>query len=129
MQKVKKSYRKLTQKLSCMDTPYEEPPLPARSGGTSSASLRTPAGSSQPMTQGATFAVRTPPHHSAGKDPAIEDEEEDDDDDDEPLGFHRQHDQWDEWPQDEIGMSQLRGAPLGTQGASQVLTKIVCFNT
>ena len=128
MQKVKKSCRKLAQKLSCMDTPYEEPPLPARSGGMSSASLRTPAGSSQPMI-GATSVVRTPPHHSAGKDPATEDEEEDDDDDDEPPGFCGQHGQWDEWPQDEIGMSQLGGAPFGTQGASQVLTKIVCFNT
>ena len=110
MQKVKKSCRKLAQKLSCMDTPYEEPPLPARSGGTSSASLRTPAGSSQPMT-GATSAVRTAPHHSARKDPTSED-------DDDPLGFRRQHDQWDDWPHDEIGMSQLGGAPLGTQGAS-----------
>ena len=71
-----------------MDTPYEEPPLPVRSGGTSSASLRTPAGSSQPMT-GATSAVRTPPHHSAGKDPATEDDGDDDDDDDDPSGFHR----------------------------------------
>ena len=84
MQKVKKS---------CMDTPYEEPPLPVRSGP-SSASLRTPAGSSQPMT-GATSAVRTPPHRSAGKDPATEDEE-DNNDDDEPPGFRGQHDQWDE---------------------------------
>ena len=100
-----------------MDTPYEEPPLPARSGGTSSTFLRTPTGSSQPMT-GATSAVRTPPYHSAGKDPAIEDEEEDDDD----------NDQWEDWPQDEIGMSQLGGAPLGTQGASQVLTRIVYLN-
>ena len=108
MQKVKKSCRKLAQKLSCMDTPYEEPPLPARSGGTSSASLRTPAGFSQPMTQGATSAVRTPPHHSAGKDPANED------DDDDCPGFHRQHQQWDDWPQDKIGMSQLGGAPFGT---------------
>ena len=83
MQKVKKSCRKLAQKLSCMDTPYEEPPLPAQSGGTSLAFLRTPAGSSQPVT-GATSAVRTPPHHSAGKNPATED-----DDDDDPLGFHR----------------------------------------
>ena len=87
MQNVKKSYRKLAQKLSCMDTPYEEPPLLARSGGTSSASLRTPVGSSQPMT-GATSAVCTPPHHSARKDPATED----DDDDNDPLGFRRQHD-------------------------------------
>ena len=104
MQKVKKSCRKLAQKLSCMDTPYEEPPLPARSGGTSSASLRTPAGSSQPVT-GATSVVHTPPHHSAGKDPTNEDDKDDDDDDDDPLGFYRQHDQWDDWAQDEIGMS------------------------
>ena len=107
-----------------MDTPYEEPPLSAWSGGTSSASLRTPAGSSQLMI-GVTSTVRTPPHHSTGKDPATED----DDDDDDPPGFHGQHDQWDDWPQDEIGISQLGDAPLGTQGASQVLTKIVCFNT
>ena len=98
-----------------MDTPYEEPPLPAQSGGTSSASLRTPAGSSQPVT-GATSAVCTPPHYSTGKDPAIEDDDDDDD-------------KWEDWPQDEIGMSQLGGAPLGTQGASQVLTKVVSLNT
>ena len=116
---MKKSCRKLAQKLSCMDTPYEEPPLPTRSGGTSSASLRTPADSSQPVT-GATSAIRTPPHHSAGKDPANEN--------DDPLGFHRQHHQWNDWPQGKIGMSQLGGAPLGTQGASQVLTKVVSLN-
>ena len=52
----------------------------------------------------ATSAVRTPPHHSVGKDPATEDDDDDDDDDD-PLSFRRQHDQWDDWPQDEIGMS------------------------
>ena len=80
MQKVKKSCRKLAQKLSCIDTPYEEPSLPARSGGTSLAFLRTPVGSSQPMTSarsGATSAVRTPPHHSAGKDHANEDNDDD----------------------------------------------------
>ena len=101
-----------------MDTPYEELPLPAQSGGTSSASLRTPADSSQSVT-GVTSAVRTPPHHSARKDSATEDDEDDDDDDD----------KWEDWPQDEIGMSQLGGAPLGTQGASQVLTKVVSLNT
>ena len=63
-----------------MDTPYEEPPLPAQSGGTSSTSLRTPVGSSQPMT-GAASAVRTPPHYSVGKDPANDDDEDNDDDD------------------------------------------------
>ena len=55
---------------------------PSAVGGTSSGSLRTPAGSSQPMI-GATSAMRTPPHHSAGKDPA----NEDDDDDDDPPGL------------------------------------------
>ena len=60
--------------------------------------------------------MRTPPHYSAGKDPAIEEEDDDDD-------------KWEDWPQDEIGMSQLGGAPLGTQGASQVLTKLVSLNT
>ena len=92
MQKVKKRCRKLAQKLSCMDTPWVEPAVPARSGGTSSGSLRTPTGSSRSVT-GATFAVRTPPHHSTGKDPANED-----DDDDDPPGFRRQHHQWDDWP-------------------------------
>ena len=70
---------------------------------------------------GAAFAVRTPPHHSVGKDPASED--------DDPSGFCRQHDQWDDWLQDEIGMSQLGGVPLGTQGASHVVTKVVSINT
>ena len=76
---------------------------------------------------GAASTVRTPPHHSAVKDPATEDDEDDDDDD--PPGFRRQHDQWDDLPQDKIGMSHLGGAPLGTQGASQVLTKVVSLNT
>ena len=85
MQKVKRSCRKLAQKLSCMDTPWVEPDYPARSGATSSGSLRTPAGSSQPVI-GAASAVRTPPYYSARKDPANEDN-----DDDDPSGFRRQH--------------------------------------
>ena len=76
---------------------------------------------------GATSAVHTPPHHSVGKDLANEDD--DDDDDDDPPSFHIQLYQWDDWLQDEIGMSQLCGAPLGTQGASQVVTKVVSLNT
>ena len=80
MQKVKRSCRKLAQKLSCMDTPWVEPDYSARSGGMSSGSLRTPAGSSQSVI-GAASVVRTPPHHSAGKDPANEDDNDDDDDD------------------------------------------------
>ena len=80
MQKVKKSCRKLAQKLNYMDTPWVEPTVPAWSGGMSSGSLRIPAGSSQPVI-GATSAVCTPPHHSTGKDPANEDDEDNDDDD------------------------------------------------
>ena len=77
MQKAKRSCRKLAQKLSCMDTPWVEPDYQARSGATSSGSLRTPAGSSQPMI-GAASTVRTPPHYSTGKDPANEDDKDDD---------------------------------------------------
>ena len=89
MQKVKKSYRKLAQKLSYMDTPWEEPEYPAQSGGIVLASLRTPTGSSEPVT-GATSTVRTPPHYSDGKGPTDEDDEE-------ALGFHIHHHQWDPW--------------------------------
>ena len=92
MQKVKKSCRKLAQKLSCMDTPWEEPHYSAWSSGMASASLRTPAGSSKPMT-GETTIVRTPPHHRAGKGPTEEDDEynKDDEDDDYAPGFHVHH--------------------------------------
>jgi len=76
---VKKSCRKLAQKLSCMDTLWEEPHYSVWSGGTAYASLRTPTGSSEPMT-GMTSAMHTPPHHSAGKGPAEEDDEDDKDD-------------------------------------------------
>ncbi|XP_066315375.1 uncharacterized protein [Miscanthus floridulus] len=78
VEKVKRSCRKLVQKLSYMDTLWVEPAVPAWSGGTSSSSLRTPAGSSQPVI-GVTSVVRTQPYHSAGKDPASEDDEDDDD--------------------------------------------------
>jgi hypothetical protein len=59
--------------------------------------------------------VRTPPHVSAGKGPAEEDDEYDEDEDDD-LSFHVHYYQRDPWQADEIGMSQLGGAPLGTQG-------------
>ena len=120
IQKVKKSYSKLAQKLSYMDTPWEELEYPTRSGGTALASLRTPANSFEPVT-GITFVVRTPPHYSAGKGPTDEDDEE-------ALGFHIHHHQWDPWQQDEISMSQLGGAPLGTQGDEQVLTMVLFLN-
>ena len=96
-----------------MDTPWEEPEYPAWSGGTALASLRTPTDSSEPVT-GTTSAMRTLSHYSAGKGPTDEDDE-DDKDNEEALGFHIHHHQWDPWQQDEIGMSQLGGAPFGTQ--------------
>jgi hypothetical protein len=105
-----------------MDTPWEEHDFSAWSGGTTSASLRTPSGSSKLMTC-STSVVHTPPHHSAGKGPAEEDDEDDEDDDYAP-GFHVHHHH-----RDEIGMSQLGGAPLGTQGDKQVLTKLHFLNT
>ena len=83
---MKKSSKKLGQKLSCIDTRWEEPEYPAWSGGMASPSLRTPAGSSELVT-GATSAVRIPPNYSAGKGPVDEDNE----DDDEALGFHIHH--------------------------------------
>ena len=73
---------------------------------------------------GVTSAVRTPPHHSIGKGPVEEDDEYDEDDDYAP-GFHVHHHQWDPWQQDKIDMSQLGGAPLGTQGDEQVLTNLL----
>jgi hypothetical protein len=51
------------------------------------ASVRTPVGSSEPVT-GVTFVVRTPPHYSGRKGPA---DEEDEEDEDEASGF-RIHD-------------------------------------
>ena len=101
-----------------MDTLWEEPEYPVRSGGTASASLRTPADSSEPVI-GVTSTMRTPPHYSAGKGPVDEDNK----DNEEALGFHIHHHQWDPWQQDEISMSQLGGAPLGTQGDEQVVTR------
>ena len=95
MQKVKKNCKKLAQKLSYMDTMWEEPEYPVRPGGMASASLRTPAGSSESVI-GTTSAVRTPPHYSTGKGPVDEDDE-DNEDDDEALGFHIHHHQWDPW--------------------------------
>jgi hypothetical protein len=49
IQKVR-SCRKLAQKLSCMDTPWEEADYPTRSHGTGSGSMRTPTSSSKPVT-------------------------------------------------------------------------------
>jgi hypothetical protein len=57
------SCRKLAQKLSCMDSPWEVPEYTAWSGGTASGSIRTSAGSFEPVT-GGTSALHTPTHYS-----------------------------------------------------------------
>jgi hypothetical protein len=99
MQKVRRSCRKLAQKLSCMDTPCDKADYPGRSSGTASGSMRTPTSSSEPVT-GATSAVRTPPHYSIRKGPTHEEDQDDDDDEDddedESPGFriHHQRDHW-----------------------------------
>jgi hypothetical protein len=80
LQKMSKSLRKLAQKLSCMDTPWEPPANPPRSWSTASTSLRTPAGSSDPVT-GSTADVHTPSHRP---DKALVEVE---DDEDEAPGF------------------------------------------
>jgi hypothetical protein len=86
MQKMSKSLRKLAQKLSCMDTPWEVPDYPLHSRGSASASLRTPTASSDPVT-GSTFGARTPPHHPEMQ--LVDDEDEEEDDKDAPgFGIH-----------------------------------------
>jgi hypothetical protein len=89
LQKMSKSLRKLAQKLSCVDTPWEPPANSPRSKSTTSASLRTPAGSSDPVT-GSTSGARTPPHRPDKAPVEVEDDEDDDlesSDEDEAPGF------------------------------------------
>jgi hypothetical protein len=86
LQKMSKSVRKLVQKLSCMDTPWEPPANPSRSQSTASISLRTPAGSSDPMT-GSTSGARTPPHHPDKAPVEVEDDDSESSDEDEAPGF------------------------------------------
>jgi predicted alpha/beta-hydrolase family hydrolase len=86
---MSKSLRKLAQKLSCMDTPWEPPANPPRSRSIALPSLRTPTGSSDPVT-GSTSGARTPPHRPNKALVEVEDDEDDDSessDEDEALGF------------------------------------------
>jgi hypothetical protein len=89
LQKMSKSLRKLAQKLSCMDTPWEPPTNPPCSQSTASASLRTPTGSLD-LVIGSTSGARTPPHHPDKAPVEVEDNEDDDSessDEDEAPGF------------------------------------------
>jgi hypothetical protein len=109
---MKKGCKKLAQKLSCGDTTLEAPynPTWSRSQMTS---MSTSAASASD-TRAASSSVRTP--HNRGKGPADEDDVDeelqydttsgDDDDDD----IH----QWEYTGHEEMGPSQLHGAPIGT---------------
>jgi hypothetical protein len=86
---MSKILRKLAQKLSCMDTPWEPPANPPHSQSIASASLRTHADSSDPVT-GSTSAARTPPHRPDKAPAEVEDDEDDNSessDEDEAPGF------------------------------------------
>jgi hypothetical protein len=86
---MSRSLRKLAQKLSFMNTPWEPPANPPRSQSTALASLRTPAGSSDLVT-GSTSDARTPPHLPDKAPVEVEDNEDDDlgsSDEDEASGF------------------------------------------
>ena len=79
-----RSCRKLAQKLSYMDTPWEMPYDPALSSPLRSSTLPTRAGSSNTMAAG-TSSVRTPGHE--GKGPLEHKDEEDKDDDYDEIGM------------------------------------------
>jgi hypothetical protein len=89
LQKMSKSLRKLAQKLSYMDTPWEPPTNPPRSQSIALASLRTSAGSLDPVI-GSTSHARTPPHRLDKAPIEVEDNEDNDlesFDEDEAPGF------------------------------------------
>jgi len=112
LQKIKKGCKKLAAKLSFVDTTYE-PPLNPMLSWSQTASMSTRAASASD-TRAASSSVRTPQY--TGKGPADEDNEDEalqysttrGDDDDEL--------QWEFTGHEEMGTSQLAGAPIGTQG-------------
>ena len=88
-----RSYKKLAQKLNCMDTSWEMPYDPDPSSSLRSTTMPTRAGSSDTTTARTSY-VRTP--SNAGKGPMEHDIEEDEDEDE---------DKDEEENYDEIGMS------------------------
>jgi hypothetical protein len=110
LQKIKKGCKKLAAKLSCADTTYA-PPLHPMLSRSQTASMSTRATSAR----AASSSVRTPQY--TGKGPADVDDEDEalqysttsGDDDDDEL-------QWEFTGHEEMGTSQLGGAPIGTQG-------------
>ena len=100
LQKVRRSCKKLAQKLNYVDTPWEMPYDLDLSSSLRSSTMSTREGSSD-TTAGGTSYVRTP--SNAGKGPVEHDVEEDEDKDEDA-----------EEDYDEIGMSQLGDAPFPT---------------
>jgi hypothetical protein len=115
---MRRGCKKLAQKLTCMDTPWEPDEYDPRS--------------SEPPT-GETSTVRTPPASGVRTDPANEDDVEyTEEEEDYAPGFSIHHHERDEQPYfdhqwDELGLSQLGGAPLPTQGDDQVLSWNTCL--
>ena len=73
---MRRSYKKLAQKLSCVDTPWEMPYDLDLSSSLRSSTMSTRAGSSNTMVVGTSY-VRT--LGNAGKGPTEHDVEEDED--------------------------------------------------
>jgi len=76
--KIRKTCKKLAQKMSCVDTPWLPPDSYVRSG-TASGSVRTPAAASSQPATGATSSARTPRtpfSDRAGKGPMSHDYDE-----------------------------------------------------
>jgi hypothetical protein len=112
MQKMRRGCKKLAQKLTCMDTPWEPDEYEAAIGETST--------------------VRTPPDSGVGTGATNEDNVEYMEEEDYAAGFdihcyQREQELDFDWPFDEIGTSQLGGAPGATQGDDQVLSSYNCL--
>lgn len=147
MQKINENCRKLAAKLNCMSTPWEPPvvssplhssPLPTASASRSAATSGSPQGASGSMT-GGTSARTLDPRGNGGLGPYDDDNDDDDDEDAATDEYRLQHhglhsDEyhdlpahgWDPWEPQEIGLSQLTGAPVGTQTNSQVTVLSLC---
>lgn len=112
VQRVSKVCRKLAQKLACMDTPvlpqlspYRSSTLPSADTPSSSVAAGTSADGRQPNEAG-NSAFRTPPYEGP----------QEDEDDDQQGGYPYGDDFY-----DELGNSQLGGAPFLSQPEEQVI--------
>lgn len=122
LQKIRKTCKKLAQKMSCVDTPWLPPDSYVRSG-TASGSVRTPAAASSQPATGATSArtPRTPFSDRAGKGPMSHDydESETQEQDDSDSESEREEQGYDfDWYQ-QPGSSYQEGSSQGRGQAPQ----------